>query len=58
VRAICHPEAQAHRTYPHTAPCGPKDLACVTPQLGRGSDTKTRGASSPALGGAKDCWGE
>jgi hypothetical protein len=35
--AICHPEAQARRTPPHVEPRGPKDLACDTSRLGRGS---------------------
>jgi len=42
----CHPEAQAHRTCPHITRRGPKDLACATSQLGRGSGHSAEAATS------------
>jgi hypothetical protein len=49
----CHPEAQAHRAGLHLIPRAPKDLACATSQLGRGSEHQSlrrvpRGAPPPA----------
>jgi hypothetical protein len=41
-RTRCHPETQARHTLPRHTPRAPKDLACATSQLGRGSVTPPR----------------
>jgi hypothetical protein len=45
----CHPEARARRTGPRTVPRGPKDLACVTSERGRGSGTEAGQRYVPRL---------